>query len=442
MKRMWRLVAWIAGLAALVVVLTPLLNTSLTNRPKDGKAGGDKTAAAGGRHGRRGGEADGPIPVLTARARQADVPVYVEGVGTGQALNSVLIRTQVDGTLTALNFVEGQKVKAGDVIAKIDPRLYQATYDQDVAKKKLDEATLANAYRDLDRYKQLSLTKAVTTQQYDTQVATVAQDQAQVAIDQAMIDSAATTLSYTNVTSPIAGLTGIRNVDVGNLLHATDTTGIVTVSQIQPISVIFNIPQQELPRINKASLLNQLDVQALDDSGKGVVDHGALAVVNNTIDATTGTVKLKANFDNPQLQLWPGIFTNVRLKVETLHDAITVPIAALQQGPNGQFVFTVLDDKAVMRPVVVGQQDDAEAVVTTGLKAGDTVITSGFQKLTDGAKVNPSADQGAAAKATPALHRQEVSPPKPDANTSPDAGAPPPGPQRRHGGGHRQSASE
>ncbi len=439
MKRLWRLVAWLAGLAALVVLVTPLLNTSLTNKPKDGGttgegSAGDKTAAAGGRHGRRGGADAGPIPVLTASAQQADVPVYVEGVGTGQALNSVLIRTQVDGTLQSLNFVEGQKVKAGDTIAKIDPRLYQATYDQDIAKKKLDEATLANAYRDLARYKQLSLTKAVTQQQYDTQVATVASDEAQVAVDQATIDSAATTLSYTNITSPIAGLTGIRNVDVGNLLHAADTTGIVTVSQIQPISVIFNIPQQDLPRINKASLLNQLDVQALDANGKGVVDHGVLAVVNNTIDSTTGTVKLKANFDNPQLQLWPGIFTNVRLRVETLHDAITVPIAALQQGPNGQFVFTVVDDKATMRPVTVGQQDDAEAVVTAGLKAGESVITSGFQKLTDGAKVKPAPDQGAAATATPALHREDVSPPKPGGDA--------PAPQHRRGGGHRQSASE
>ncbi len=431
MKRLWRPVAWIAGLGALVVLVTPLLTTSLTNKPKDG----GKPASAGGRHGGRGGVDSGPVPVLTARARQADVPVYVEGVGTGQALNSVLIRTQVDGVLNALNFVEGQKVKAGDTIAKIDPRLYQATYDQDIAKKKLDEATLANAYRDLARYKQLSLTKAVTQQQYDTQVATVASDEAQVQVDQATIDSAATTLSYTTITSPIAGLTGIRNVDVGNLLHATDTTGIVTVSQIQPISVIFNIPQQELPRINKASLLNQLDVQALDASGRSVVDHGVLAVVNNTIDSTTGTVKLKANFDNPQLQLWPGIFTNVRLRVETLRNAITVPIAALQQGPTGQFVFTVDGDKAVMRPVVVGQQDDTEAVVTTGLKAGNTVITSGFQKLTDGAKVKPTEDHSPAAEATPALHREDVSPAKPD-------DAKPASDQPRRRGGHRQSASE
>ena len=297
------------------------------------------------------------------------MPVYVEGVGTGLALNSDLIRSQVDGILLKLNFVEGQNVKAGDLIAKIDPRLYQATLDQNVAKKTLDEALLANGRLDLERYRKLVATKAATQQQFDTQKATVAQDEAQVGIDQALIDSARTTLGYTDIISPIAGRTGIRKVDVGNLIHATDTTGIVTVSQIQPISVIFNVPQQDLPRINKATLAKQLDVQATDAGGVNVVDHGVLAVVDNTIDQSTGTVKLKANFPNPQLQLWPGIFVNVRLKVETLRGAVVIPVAALQRGPTGPFVFTVVDDKAKMRPVAVGQQDDTQAVLTSGLKA-------------------------------------------------------------------------
>ncbi len=432
MKRLWRFVAWIAGLAVVVALVTPFLSTSLLNKPKN-----DKTAAGGHGHGKHGGGADGPTPVLTAPSRQADVPVYVEGVGTGQALNSVLIRTQVDGTLMSLNFTEGQQVKAGDTIAKIDPRLYQATLDSDVAKKQLDEATLANNIRDLDRYKQLSATKAVTQQQYDTQVATVAQTKAQIAIDQAMIDSARTTLSYTDITSPIAGRTGIRNVDVGNLLHAADTTGIVTVSQIQPISVIFNVPQQELPRINKASLLNQLDVQALDANGRDIVDHGVLAVVNNTIDATTGTVKLKADFENKELQLWPGIFTNVRLKVQVLKDAVVIPVAALQRGPKGPFVFTVVDVKAKMVQVMIGQQDDNEAVVTSGLKAGETLITSGFAKLTDGAKVQPSVDPAEAAKdkGSVGIHQGGVSPPS-------DTVTGPPRNPRRHGGQRQSSAGE
>ena len=447
MKRFWRLLAWVAGLAVIVALVTPLLTTALINKSTKQAS----TSASGGKEGGKGGKGrhgalEGPTPVYTAKVTQADVPVYVEGVGTGQALNSVLIRSQVDGTLISLNFIEGQTVKAGDVIAKIDPRLYQATLDQDVAKKKLDEATLANNKRDLDRYKQLAATKAVTQQQLDTQVATVAQTEAQIAIDQAIIESAQTTLSYTTITSPIAGRTGIRNVDVGNLIHATDTTGIVTVSQIQPISVVFNIPQQDLPQINKATLLNKLDVQALDGTGKNVVDHGVLAVVNNTIDATTGTVKLKANFDNPQLQLWPGIFTNVRLRVDMLKDAILVPVAALQRGPNGTFVFlATADDKAQMRSVTVGQQDDTQAVITAGLTANDTVVTSGFQKLTDGGKIQPSVDPAtAAADKTPGLHEPGVSPVAPTAPGAPPApgSAPAPHASRSHHGGRRQSANE
>ena len=200
MRRVWRLVAWVAGIAVIIALITPFFATSLTNKPDE------KTAQGAGKGKGAGKRApDGPIPVLTAHSRQSDVPVYVEGVGTGKALNSVLIRSQVDGTLMTLNFTEGQNVRAGDLIAKIDPRLYKAALDQDVAKKALDEATLANAKRDLDRYAMLIKTKAATQQQYDTQVATVAQNQAQVAIDQALIDSARTTLSYTDITSPIAG---------------------------------------------------------------------------------------------------------------------------------------------------------------------------------------------------------------------------------------------
>ena len=440
MRRLWRVFAWVGVIAVIVALVTPAVRTRIFNR----QAAGERQAGTKRKHDRG---VDGPIPVLIARAQKADVPVYVEGVGTGQALNSVLIRSQVDGVLNKLAFTEGQDVKAGDLIAKIDPRLYQATLDQNVAKKALDEATLLNARRDLDRYKLLAQTKAGTQQQADTQVAIVAQDVAQVAIDQALIDSAKTTLSYTDVTSPIAGRTGIRNVDVGNLIHATDTTGIVTVSQIQPISVVFNVPQQELPRINKASLLNSLDVQAVDANGVSVVDHGALAVVNNTIDATTGTVKLKANFDNPQLQLWPGIFVNVRLLVETLHNAIVVPVGALQHGPKGAFVFSVADGKAAMRTITVSQQDDTQAVISAGLSAGDVVITSGFQKLTDGAAVKTTEDKSATA--APALHEQGVTPASaaPPASAEPTStqppGVPPGQGTRHHAGQHkRQSATE
>lgn len=432
-RRLWRLLAWAVGICVVIALATPFLSSSLTNKPD----AGDKVAGGRGKGRRANNE---PTPVLVAKAKKADVPVYVEGVGTGQALNTVLVRSQVDGVLMKLNFTEGQTVKAGDVVAKIDPRLYQATLDQNVAKKRLDEAMLANARRDLDRYKTLIATKAVTQQQYDTQKATVEQNQAQVAIDQALIDSARVTLSYTDVISPISGKTGIRKVDVGNLIHAADTTGIVSVAQIQPIAVIFNVPQQELPRINKATIAGELGVEAMNSGGDKVVDKGTLLTVDNTIDQSTGTVKLKAIYPNPQLQLWPGIFVNVRLKVETLHDAIVVPVAALQHGPQGSFVYTVEDGKAKVRPVVVGQQDDAQAVLSSGVQADDTVITSGFQKMTDGAKVKPSEDTAAAKpKEAPALHHQGVSPPTTGAQPPPE-GRPDGGPDGRRR--RRQSSRE
>lgn len=407
MKQLWRFVAWLACIAVVIALATPFLSTSLPNKP------GEKQAKSGRGKGGKEGEPEGPTPVLTAKARKADVPIYVEGVGTGRALNSVLVRSQVDGILTKLNFTEGQDVKAGDLIAQIDPRLYQAVVDQNVAKKAQDASTLENAKRDLERYRMLAASKAATQQQYDTQKATVATNEALVKLDQALIDSAKTTLSYTNITTPISGRVGIRNVDVGNLIHASDTTGIVTISQIRPMSVIFNLPQQELPRVNKASLAHQLDVQALDSNGLSVVDHGTLAAVDNTIDATTGTVKLRANFPNQQLQLWPGIFVNVRLLVETLQDAIVIPVAALQRGPKGPFVFVAAGDKAVMRLVTPGQQDDTQAVVAAGLSAGETIITSGFQKLTDGGKIKTTEEATPPTDKAPALHQQGVSPVEP-----------------------------
>lgn len=408
MKRLWRIIAWTAVLAAVAFLLSPIITGG--NYTKDQPGGRQAGGAGGGRHG--GGGDGAAIPVLTAKAKAADVPVYIEGVGTGKALQSVLIRSQADGTLLSLNFVEGQDVKAGDVIARIDPRLYQATLDQDVAKKASDEALLANAKLDLIRYTSLAVTKAATQQQLDTQKATVAQDEAQVKLDQATIDSARTSLSYTTITTPISGRTGIRVVDVGNLIHATDTTGIVTVSQIKPIDVIFTVPQQELARINKASETGPLEVQALNSDGTKPVDTGKLDVIDNTIDQTTGTVKLRAEFPNPHLALWPGIFINVRLLVETLKNAIVVPVASVQRGPKGSFVYVVADNKVAMRPITLGQQDDKEAVVTTGVKPDDVVVTTGFSKLADGSKVTTSEDKTAlGSDAAPALHQQSAAPP-------------------------------
>jgi multidrug efflux system membrane fusion protein len=317
-----------------------------------------------------------------------------------------------------LKFIEGQDVKAGDPIAQIDPRLYQAALDQGIAKKAQDEALLANARLDLDRYTKLVANNSVTKQQADTQRATVAQDEAQVNLDAASIDSSRTTLGYTNITSPISGRLGLRNVDEGNLIHATDTTGIVTVSQIQPISVIFNVPQQQLPRINTAKSQGNLSVDAMDNEDKNPIDHGTLEVIDNTIDQTTGTVRLKAVFPNPKLELWPGGFVDVRLLVETLKQAVVIPVAALQRGPKGPFVYVVVDDKATIRYVTPGQQDDKQAVVTAGLKADETIVTTGFSKLTEGSKVTAATDESANPGGPAALHQGTGLPPPRDTSAA------------------------
>jgi len=398
MKKLLRGLFWIVLIGVIGVVLWPAFFSQPQQQQNDGRRGQRGASGPGGP----------PVPVLTAKSRTADVPVYIEGVGTVRALNSVLVRPQVDGVLMQLMFQEGQDVKAGDPLAQIDPRLYQAALDQAIAKKAQDEALLANSRLDLDRYVKLSENNSVTKQQADTQRATVAQNEAQVKYDAAAIESARTTLSYTNIVSPITGRLGIRNVDVGNLIHASDTTGIVTVSQIQPIAIFFNVPQQQLPRINAAAQAGQgaLKADAMNDENTQAVDSGTLLVVDNTIDNTTGTVRLKAVFPNAKLALWPGGFVNVRLLVETLKQAVVIPVAALQRGPKGPFVYVADGDKVAMRSVTPGQQDDKQAVITAGLKADETVVTTGFSKLTDGSRINAATDEGApAANAPAALHQ-------------------------------------
>jgi multidrug efflux system membrane fusion protein len=290
-----------------------------------------------GRHAPR----TGPVPVLVTAAAAADVPVYLDGVGTTQALNTVTVVPQVDGKLIKVLFKEGQDVPKGFVLAEIDPTTYQAQYDQAVAKKAQDAAQLANAKLDLERYTRLSSTNAATRQQLDTQRALVAQLDAQLKLDQAAIDNAKAILGYTKIVAPIAGRTGIRKVDEGNVVHASDTTGIVVITQIKPISVFFTLPQQDVARVNKAFAAGPLSVESLAPDNSTVTGHGQLRVVDNLVDQTTGTVKLKAEFPNAGLQLWPGQFVNVRLRIDSLKQAIVVPTAAVQRGPNVTFVYVV-----------------------------------------------------------------------------------------------------
>jgi multidrug efflux system membrane fusion protein len=344
---------------------------------------GDKPA---GRRNRAGD--DGPVPVLVGAASIADVPVYIDGVGTTKALNTVTVVSQVDGKLIKVGFKEGQDVERGFVLAEIDPATYQAQYDQVVAKKAQDEAQLANARIDLERYARLVTTNSVTRQQLDTQKALVDQLVAQTQQDQASIDNAAATLSYTKIIAPISGRTGIRQVDEGNIVRAASATAIVTLTQVKPISMFFSLPQQNLAQINKAFAAAPLAVEALGADNITVTDRGTLLVVDNQVDQTTGTVKLKAEFPNPNLQLWPGQFVNIRLLVDTLRGAIVVPTASVQRGPNGTFVFLVQNgDTVAVRNVTTTQQDDKQTVISSGLQAGDQVVTTGFTRLADGSKI-------------------------------------------------------
>lgn len=329
-----------------------------------------------------------PVPVRAAIAQHADVPVYLDGVGTARALNTVLVKPQVEGKLIEISFTEGQDVPRGYVLAKIDPTTYQAQYDQAVATKAQHEAQLANARLDLERYIRLAASNAVNKQQVDTQRAMVAQLEAQVRADQAAIDNTRAILSYTDIVAPIAGRTGIRQVDQGNIVRPSDTTGIVTITEIKPISVLFNLPQQSLPELNRGMAAGPLPVDAMGPDGRTVVDHGKVQVIDNQVDPTTGTVRLKAEFPNANLQLWPGQFVNVRLLIDTLRQVVVVPTSAVQRGPVGTFVFVIGADSTVgIRRVTILRQDDVRAVVADGLKAGERLVTSGFARLADKAVV-------------------------------------------------------
>src|ERR1700759_3787544 len=340
------------------------------------------------------------VPVLAATPRVQDVPVYLEGVGAVRALNNVLVRAQVDGKLIAVNFVEGQDVRKGDVLGEIDPVLYKAQFDQAVAKKAQDEAQLANQRLDLIRYQQLAASNAGSKQQADTQRAVVAQQEALVNADQAAIDNAQATLGYTKIIAPLSGRAGLRQVDQGNIIHAADVTGLVIITQLQPITVQFSLPQQQIVRVNAATAKGALVVDVFGNDGVTVVDTGKLTGIDNQVDPTTGTLKLKAEFPNANLQLWPGQFVNVRLKVETLPQALVIPTSAAQRGPAGTFSYVIGDDDTVTaKPITVIQQNETDAVIGSGLTPSDRVVTTGFANLADGSKVivgkddqTPSAD--------------------------------------------------
>jgi multidrug efflux system membrane fusion protein len=352
--------------------------------------------------------ANEPIPVLVATATRRDVPIYLDGLGTVQAFYTVTIRPMVDGPLVAVDFHEGEDVRKGDVLARIDPRTFQAALDQAVAKRAQDEALLANARVDLTRYQKLVSNAYTSAQQADTQKSLVAQLEAQLRQDQAQIDTTRTQLSYCTITAPIDGRTGIRQVDPGNIVHAADSSGasnLVMLTQVQPISVVFTLPQQSLPAVARAMADGMPNALAVTQgavtegvgsqagntqagNGSTVLDRGTLAVLDNQVDPTTGTIKLKATFPNAKRVLWPGGFVGVRLLVDTARAALTVPPAAVQRGPRGTYVYVIdAASTAHRRDVTVAHEDQEVSIIATGLQPGDRVVTDGAARLAEETKV-------------------------------------------------------
>jgi multidrug efflux system membrane fusion protein len=325
------------------------------------------------------------VPVTLATVEKTPFPVYQNGLGTVQAFNTVFVRTRVDGQIEKVAFEEGQMVKEGDLLVQIDARPFQATLDQANAKKAQDAATLANNKADLQRF--VSLGKFATRQQVDTQQTAVNQTTAQLALDQAAIDNAATQLSYTTIRAPISGLTGFRQVDVGNIVNAGTQTGIVTITQIEPISVIFTAPEEQLQDINRALAAGPVPVIAFTTDGQTKLSEGTLTVVNNQVDAASGTVRLKATFANHDHALWPGLSVATRMLVRTLPDAVVIPDDAVQHGPDGLYVYVVESGKALLQDIVVSESADGRAVVAKGLIPGQQVIKEGQYRVQPGAMV-------------------------------------------------------
>jgi multidrug efflux system membrane fusion protein len=329
------------------------------------------------------------VPVTIATASRADVPIYLSGLGTVQASNTVSIHSQVDGKLQDVLFTEGQHVNKGDALAKIDPRLFQAALDQAKAKKAQDQAQLVAAQKDLARFTDLAAKSFESQQNVDRQRAQVDQLKASIAADDGAIEAAQTQLDYTTVTAPIAGRMGVRLVDAGNVVHAADQTAIATLTQTQPIAVMFTLPAQSLDAVRDAQRRGAVEVSAYDRDNKRALAKGTLLLIDNMIDQTTATMKLKAMFSNEDEALWPGEFVNARLLLETRKDAVTIPSAAVQRGPNGLFAWVVNGDgKAEMRPLEVGATSGDTIIVTSGLTTGDRVVTDGQFKLQQNAAVS------------------------------------------------------
>jgi multidrug efflux system membrane fusion protein len=331
-----------------------------------------------------------PVPIVAGTVAQHDVPIYLTGVGTVVAYNTVVVRSQIQGQLVSINFTEGQTVHTGNLLAQIDPRPYQAQIDQLTANRDRDQAQLTNALANLDRYNSLAKTGDATPQLLDTQKAQVAQLQNAVKSDSALIDAANIQLGYTRLTSPIDGIVGIRQIDIGNVIHPTDPNGLVVATQVEPISVIFTLPETDLPEIQQQQMQTKtpLTVLAYSQDGKIQLDQGKLTLVNNEILQTTGSIQLKAEFPNTAHRLWPGELISVRLLLDTRHDGLTVPASVVLQGQQGSYAYVINADSSVaIRPVKVAQIWEGQALVDSGLQANEQVVVDGQYKLQPGTHV-------------------------------------------------------
>lgn len=328
------------------------------------------------------------VPVVAALSRRGDMPVYLNGLGNVIAFNTVTVRTRVDGQIMKVAFTEGQLVKEGDLLIEIDPRPFQVQLEQAEAQKAHDTALLQNALLDRERYKVLYAQQAIPKQQYDTQLATVAQYEATIKSDQAAIDNAKLQLVYSRITSPLTGRIGLRLVDQGNIVHATDTNGLVVITQLQPIAVLFNIAEDSLPVVRKKMQSGTLRVDAYDRDLKVKLAQGRLLTIDNQIDQTTGTVRFKAQFENEDNSLFPNQFVNARLLLDMKRNTVIIPTAAIQRSPQSAFVYVVKpDNTAEVRQIVTTISEGDEAAVDSGLEPGEAVVIDGVDKLQQGTKV-------------------------------------------------------
>jgi len=384
--RRWRWIAVAVVVIAAIVAAWFWFGRAAEDPAKAGRGKGDPNARA--------------IPVVAAPARKGSIDVYIDALGTVTPRNMVVVRTRVDGQLMTVAFREGQDVKAGDLLAQIDPRPFEVMLTQANGQMAHDQAQLKNAQLDLERYRTLLAQDSISKQQVDTQEALVRQFQGTVATDQGAIDNAKLQLTYSRVTAPISGRVGLRQVDPGNMVHASDTNGLVTIAQVKPMTVIYPVPEDNVPRIVKRTQSGEeLAVEAYDRSGKNKLATGRLLTFDNQIDTTTGTVKLKAEFPNQDGVLFPNQFVNVRMGVETRADATLVPTAAIQRGAPGTFVFLVRQDQTVsVTPVKVGATEGETTEIQSGVEPGNLVVVDGADKLREGSKIemiDPSARQSA-----------------------------------------------